>query len=542
MERQISTLDRDIASSSYRVLHGLNVTMYFILFTVILAFAVLQISMYLYVYEPDYVYELVKNYSMWPWIQMRHPRIAKNLERHNHREEECPFNNTTVYTKKFDHRGDRLTIEDYAVTLIVPRGAIAPSINITIRVACSLFGPFTIPTGYHCISAYVWIQVHHYDFQKPLKVILEHHASTADISNLCVLKTVSGDGHAEMRQVPKHEYQFKINSRFCTYQSDYFCSLCLAAKDEYATNIISYHFLPKNYQSMRNFEAEVCFCYDLKPCKQRIMQARKLQTEYVLMQCPKKFSLCDQDKIFLSDPIINVGMDDWDCGVKEQGKPLTRKQIDFRMLNYDEYFQNVNTFPPRFVVQFTCINETALKVEYSLSLFQKFRKSIFDQLFSNLGKPQCVPKKLHEFKVNVECIQNSLTDRRCEAAIVEISSAMEMALMSSTEAYRLSRYDEFIEQKPEILIIKEVVVPRIDPSYWQDLCLLLGLGESVITGINALAKDDLNKCCEILFDKWLKDAREDCVPKTWYTLICCINDVDPSAAEAIREELKNETE
>ena len=32
--------------------------MYFILFTVFLAFAVWQILMYLYVYEPDYVYEL----------------------------------------------------------------------------------------------------------------------------------------------------------------------------------------------------------------------------------------------------------------------------------------------------------------------------------------------------------------------------------------------------------------------------------------------------------------------------------------------------
>ena len=181
-----------------------------------------------------------------------------------------------------DCHGGVMNIKEHAVKVTVPSGAIANDESVQFRIAASLFGPFILPEGYHPISAFVWIEAC-YKFKKNIKIEIEHHAylnCQGDISKLCLVRTCEHehtcDGHRKNQQI-MHEvtegFKYEINSSFCTYYADHFCSVCLATKSKETINrIIAYHYLPCNFASADSFKAEVCFCYDLEACRKQTMK------------------------------------------------------------------------------------------------------------------------------------------------------------------------------------------------------------------------------------------------------------------------------
>ena len=48
-------------------------------------------------------------------------------------------------------------MEEHAVKITIPCGAIGMGCNVQIEAVASLFGSFNIPEGYDPVSAYVWI-------------------------------------------------------------------------------------------------------------------------------------------------------------------------------------------------------------------------------------------------------------------------------------------------------------------------------------------------------------------------------------------------
>lgn len=188
--------------------------------------------------------------------------------------EQCPFKYSNIVSRKFSSDGGVMIIEEYGVTVTVPKGAIEDHC-VEIQAAASLFGPFVIPDDYHPVSPYVWIAAD-YVFEKQLQVDIEHHADIANLkdeSQLCILKTCSSkcsthDHHSEAHIMIKWNNQFNITDKVCTLFTNHFCSQCLASKnDQTPDRIIAYHYLPNNYKSADSFRAELCFCYDLSICK-----------------------------------------------------------------------------------------------------------------------------------------------------------------------------------------------------------------------------------------------------------------------------------
>ena len=191
------------------------------------------------------------------------------------KEEQCPFENSTIFSKSFTPEGGVMIIKEYGVTVIVPEGAIESSC-IKIQAAANLFGPFIIPEDCRPVSPYVWISAD-YVFKKKLQIEIEHHADVAsfkDTSQLCVLKSSCSECSAHDHHFKTHIMtkwninNYNISDTVCTLFSDHFCSYCLASKtDEIPDRIIAYHYLPHDYRSADSFKAELCFCYDLTICK-----------------------------------------------------------------------------------------------------------------------------------------------------------------------------------------------------------------------------------------------------------------------------------
>ena len=182
-----------------------------------------------------------------------------------------------IISKVFDYDGGDLLIKEYAVKVTVPIGAIDKDCKVQIKVAASLFGPFTIPKDYYPISVYVWIGAC-YEFKKKLKIEMEHDivvSEETNISELCVLTACEEDKfYGENSQILYNmhedacEYHYELNKSTCTFFASHFCSKCLAAKGKAnkPRRIIMYHYLPKDYKSAYEFVAEVCLCYDLNFC------------------------------------------------------------------------------------------------------------------------------------------------------------------------------------------------------------------------------------------------------------------------------------
>ena len=178
-----------------------------------------------------------------------------------------------IVSETFGHSGGILVIEEHAVKITIPDGAIETDCRVQVKAAASLFGPYSIPESYLPISAFVWIGAC-YQFLKPLEVEIEHFAlitQLQDLSNLCVLtddKESLLDGQEYKMQEDTCQFQYKINETTCTLFSDRFCSKCLAAKyRNIPKRVMMYHYLPEDYKLAVEFVAEVCFCYDLTFCK-----------------------------------------------------------------------------------------------------------------------------------------------------------------------------------------------------------------------------------------------------------------------------------
>ena len=192
--------------------------------------------------------------------------------------EKCPMKECQIISWMVDYYGGELFIDEHAVKVTIPTGAIDKGCQVQIEAAASLFGPFIIPEGYYPISAYVWIGAC-YEFKKNLTVELEHDivvSEETDVSELHVLTACKEDichGKDNQMLYKMHEdtCEYQLNNTTCTLFISHFCSKCLAVKDnntKMPKRVIMYHYLPENYKSEYEFVAEVTFCYDLKFCKE----------------------------------------------------------------------------------------------------------------------------------------------------------------------------------------------------------------------------------------------------------------------------------
>lgn len=191
--------------------------------------------------------------------------------------EQCPFEDSTIFSKKITSDGGVMVIEEYGLIVTVPEGAIeSESDCIEIRAAASLFGPFDIPENCHPVSPYVWIAAD-YIFKKQLQIEIQHHADVTnfkDKSQFCILKAscIECNTHYSKMDIMTTENHHDISDTVCTLFTNHFCSYCLVSKnDQMPDRIIAYHYLPEDFVSADSFRAEVCFCYDLNICKQVIV-------------------------------------------------------------------------------------------------------------------------------------------------------------------------------------------------------------------------------------------------------------------------------
>jgi len=193
--------------------------------------------------------------------------------------EKCLLSDCHITSKMFDYEGGELLIKEHSVKVTVPNEAIDRGYKVQIEAAASLFGPFKIPDGYYPISAYVWIGTCSKFIKKPLKVEIEHDVVSDKIntSELCVLtaseKDICGEKAGQKIFQMKEDtvkYQFQISDETCNVFSDHFCWSCLATKANKPKRIMMYHYLPKNYQEKKVFQAEVSFCPDFTFYKQVI--------------------------------------------------------------------------------------------------------------------------------------------------------------------------------------------------------------------------------------------------------------------------------
>ena len=189
--------------------------------------------------------------------------------------EQCFLKDPEAKSAMVGEYGTQIVLDKHNITITIPKGAVEKGIIVEVTAAASFFASFSFPNDYRCISPYLWIGAS-YEFKKPLKVEMEHHAAVSrqkDLSKLCVMeaernKDDFGDNYAMCEVNDNPECRFEIDSPRCSYRtkSKY---TCLASKDrEMADNVAVYYFLPKTYKSDDNFSAIFCFCYNVKFCKQ----------------------------------------------------------------------------------------------------------------------------------------------------------------------------------------------------------------------------------------------------------------------------------
>ena len=216
---------------------------------------------------------LYSNCSVIQTLNQSFHHIAVYVVKYN--EEICPLRDCKIISGVFGYDGGELIINEHAIKVTIPIGAIDEDYKVQIKVAASLFGPYIIPEGYYPISAYVWIGAC-YEFKKKLKVEIEHDIVLLEETNISELHVLTAceedkcDGADNQMLYKMHEdtceYQYEVNKTSCTVSTSHFCSKCLAAsgKAKKAKRVIMYHYLPEDYKSAFEFIIEVSFCYDLK--------------------------------------------------------------------------------------------------------------------------------------------------------------------------------------------------------------------------------------------------------------------------------------
>ena len=207
-------------------------------------------------------------------------------------EEKSPLKDCQTVSKVFDYNGGVLLLEDHAIKVTIPIGAIEKGYVVQIEAAASLFGPFIVPKECDPVSAYVWIGTC-YEFKKKVMVEIEHDVVVCEettTSDFCVLTACEEDVCREdgriLHKMHEDACEYEVNKSKCTFFTSHFCSKCLASKkSKTAKWVIMYHYLPSNYKLAHEFVAEVSFCYDLTFCRQVcIIQRYKMVKNLNLMK------------------------------------------------------------------------------------------------------------------------------------------------------------------------------------------------------------------------------------------------------------------
>ena len=90
-------------------------------------------------------------------------------------------------TLECDNAGLDHTIHGHNITIRIPEGAVPPGDKLLMKVGVTLFGPFTFPENFWPISPLLQLcpsEIDHYEFKKPLTVILPHFLSEKTIEKL----------------------------------------------------------------------------------------------------------------------------------------------------------------------------------------------------------------------------------------------------------------------------------------------------------------------------------------------------------------------
>ena len=192
-------------------------------------------------------------------------------------EEECPLLNYDIQSKRINHTGGELLINDYMISIQIPENAVSKEDIVLVEAAASFFGHYEMPDDCQPVSAYLWLRAK-YTFKKQVKITIPHYAAIStedDKSAISVLvaseedtiKTKEGKVMYEMQE--DNSYDYEVEGAFCVYRVQHFCSNCLVKKKlkNLPDRIVALHYFPKSKLTAFNIQTEVCFCYDIEYCK-----------------------------------------------------------------------------------------------------------------------------------------------------------------------------------------------------------------------------------------------------------------------------------
>ena len=185
--------------------------------------------------------------------------------------ESCPITGEDISSYYVDHIGGTFYNTAHNFAIIIPPGAVLQGECVQIQATASRFGPYQLPDGYYPISSFFWVSAH-YTFKIPVYLILSHHASPRNVSDLyklyvleaCVQNVcTTSEGKLLMNKL-LHGVFFDDKIGYCTISTNHFCSQCLAKDDiNVPDKFLASYFA---YGSSGLLNAEVCMCHVNKEC------------------------------------------------------------------------------------------------------------------------------------------------------------------------------------------------------------------------------------------------------------------------------------
>jgi len=160
----------------------------------------------------------------------------------------CPISDLIPLSKTFDHHGGVLIIEEHDITITVPKLAVSKGEEVKIQAVASLVGPYKLPDDYVPISVFVWIGTD-CRFNKPVKITIPHFAFIKDQDEIFdvvfltankkdTILTEDGDLLFQMHE-SVYDYRHEVNSDYCDYYTDHFCSKCLARRRSFICKLFN---------------------------------------------------------------------------------------------------------------------------------------------------------------------------------------------------------------------------------------------------------------------------------------------------------------
>ena len=129
----------------------------------------------------------------------------------------------------------------YCAHLKAPKGVVNPGVELGMRYAVILEGPFSFPNGYQRVSSVLFLCCNNpQELQKELTIRLRHWANVTGMgSGLCFMKANHelGSGESCYSFMPMEGGDFDQDSG-CLRLKGHFCLLCIAIDDskEHASN------------------------------------------------------------------------------------------------------------------------------------------------------------------------------------------------------------------------------------------------------------------------------------------------------------------